>query len=81
MSEKMREEFEEWAKEKGFKLETCKDRNYYRSASTSSAWHVWQASRQSQVVKLPDWWVSGIDAAMYRDDVLEALDAAGVRYE
>ena len=77
----MREEFERWAKEKGFRLEMCKDGNYYRSAATSSAWRTWQASRQAIVVKLPDWWVSGIDAAMYRDDVLEALNTAGVRYE
>lgn len=41
----------------------------------------WRESRKALVVELPDFFVSGIDAAVYRDDVIEALDAAGVAYK
>jgi len=41
----------------------------------------WRASRAALVVELPDFFVCGIDAALYRDDVIDALDAAGVAYK
>lgn len=81
MSEQMRKEFEDWATKEELPILFLASCGFYDAKATEVAWQSWQASRQSQVVKLPDWWVSGIDAAMYRDDVLEALDAAGVRYE
>jgi len=69
--DKMREEFEEWFfGESGLSV-NCEN----------ASWQAWQASRRALVVELPDFFVSGIDAAVYRDDVLVALDAAGVAYK
>jgi hypothetical protein len=45
-------------------------------------WHVWQASRQSQVVKLPtSLELYNSTANEVLEAVQDALDAAGVRYE
>lgn len=87
--DKMREEFEEWAVSAGYitKMvipmtgEDSQKKAIYANGQTRSAWKAWQASRKALVVELPDFFVSGIDAAVYRDDVIEALDAAGVSYK
>jgi hypothetical protein len=73
MSEQMRKEFEEWIDSLSFE-----DLN---SIDENSAWKAWQASRAALVVELPDWFVFGIDAACYRDDVIEALNKEGVSYK
>ena len=75
----MQSDFEEWALG-GYVLDRSKYGGYL-AEETSIAWQAWQASRAAVVVKLPDWFVSGIGAAMYRDDVIKALDEAGVDYE
>ena len=85
MSEKMREDFEEWFYEyslpcKGdwFKRDSCGD---YDSPSTYYAWMGWQASRAALVVELPGaiWCSLAYHEAI--NDVKEALDDAGVGYK
>ena len=72
-------EFEAWAESKGYKLEKCKNHAYYRSASTSSAWQTWQASRAAQVVELPCW--SEYDTPrQYMDAVRQKLDELGIKH-
>lgn len=68
--DKMWEEYIEWVN--SF-LDDEKD--------TLDLYDAWKASRKALVVELPDFFVSGIEAALYRDDVIEALDGAGVSYE
>ena len=72
--EKMREEFEEW-----FKRDYHPDKTgpYVKDAMLLA----WQASRAAQCVELPDSERS-VDCGdiLYRSDVEEALDAAGIRY-
>lgn len=85
MSEKMREDFEEWFYEyslpcKGdwFKRDSCGD---YDSPSTYYAWMGWQASRAALVVELPD--STGCGPAYHEAicDVTCSLDDAGVTYK
>ena len=84
MSEKMREDFEEWFYEYSlpcngdwFKRDSCGD---YDSPSTYYAWMGWQASRAALVVELPGaiWCSLAYHEAI--NDVKEALDDAGVDY-
>lgn len=79
MNEQMRKEFEAWAEKEGFNIDRFGDG--YDMPSANYAWQAWQASRAAIVVELPDWFVFGIDAALYRDDVIKALDKAGVSYK
>ena len=76
--DKMREEFEAW-----FHDEYCHGcgKANYGSVVTVAAWKAWQASRAAQCVELPDSERS-VDCGnvLYRSDVEEALDAAGIRY-
>ena len=85
MSEKMREDFEEWFYEYSlpcegdwFKRDSCGD---YDSPSTYYAWMGWQASRAALVVELPGaiWCSLAYHEAI--NDVKEALDDAGVSYK
>ena len=71
----MQKQFEEW-----FDVEKKHFINH-EEVFRNVFWQVWQASRAAIVVKLPDWFVSGIDAAMYRDDVIKALNDSGVDYD
>ena len=80
--EKMREEFEAWARgDVNLDVSTFADGGYYRNIITVIAWDAWQSSRTTQCVELPDSERS-VDCGdvLYRSDVEEALDAAGVRY-
>ena len=79
MSEKMREDFEEWFSEYSlpcdgdwFKVDSCGDYDY---PSTHDAWMGWQASRAALVVDLPE-----KAALMSASSVYAALDDAGVVY-
>ena len=85
MSEKMREDFEEWFSEYSlpcegdwFKRDSCGD---YDSPSTHDAWMGWKASRAALVVELPGaiWCSLAYHEAI--NDVKEALDDAGVSYK
>ena len=85
MSEKMREDFEEWFYEYSlpcegdwFRRDSCGDYDY---PSTHDAWMGWQASRAALVVELPGaiWCSLAYHEAI--NDVKEALDDAGVGYK
>ena len=80
MSDRMRKEFEEWAKEDGIDLElvVTPHGSYYADEEARAAWDGWQASRQALVVDLPK--VTG-DAAYDAQEVHDALDKAGVSYK
>ena len=93
MSEKMREDFEEWFYEyslpcKGdwFKRDSRGD---YDSPSTYYAWMGWQASRAALVVELPSFENGSIrgysgdcdEANMVVDAIAESLSEAGVNYK
>ena len=83
MSEKMREDFEEWFSEYSlpcegdwFKRDSCGD---YDSPSTHDVWMGWKASRAALVVELPSAW--NRDQVEFKSEVYDALNDAGVRYK
>ena len=75
---KMREEFEAWAV--NYNLARS-DWGNYSDRHVNNMWKSWQASRAAQCVELPDSERS-VDCGdvLYRSDVEEALDAAGISY-
>ena len=92
--EKMREEFAAWFKsfadidvlfddnDQAFAIDppiTYGDKIV--NTTVDGAWKSWQASRAAQCVELPDSERS-VDCGdvLYRSDVEEALNAAGIRY-
>ena len=84
MSEQVRKEFEEWAKEDGIDLElvVTPHGSYYADEEARAAWDGWQASRQALVVELPqhEYKVS-IGWYLPFDKTVEQLDKAGVSYK
>ena len=88
MMDKMREEYEAWfcstipykiAKESWFAV---MDDGDYIITDVQAGWAGWKASRAALCVELPDSERS-VDCGdvLYRSDVEEALDAAGIRYK
>ena len=95
MSDLMRSEFEAWAKDHEIygddgerfpmaRLSGC----YYENVQTQAAWEAWQASRERLVIELPaDAHLSrdGLDenylAGDMRDQIVESIHAAGVKYK
>ena len=80
MSEKIRDEFEEWFSEYsllcgGDWFERDSRGDYYYP-STHDAWMGWKASRAALVVELPE-----KAALMSASSVYHALDEAGVSYK
>ena len=86
--DKMREEYEAWfcstmpykiAKESWFAV---MDDGDYIITDVQAGWAGWKASRAALCVELPDSERS-VDCGdvLYRSDVEEALDAAGIRYK
>ena len=86
--EKMREEYEAWfcstmpykiAKESWFAV---MDDGDYIITDVQAGWAGWKASRAALCVELPgsERSVDGGDV-LYRSDVEDALDAAGIRYK
>ena len=76
----MREEFERWAKSQTFNI--ARHGDSYDLPSTIYAWLAWQASRQSLVIKLPELYETPSNGNVYfPEEITDALDAAGVRYE
>lgn len=82
--EKMREEFEAWAKNHWFlcsegpkQIESGK----YLSAELQTAWEAWQASRAAVVVELPEPAPLGdcSPPGLEYSEVVEAIEAAGVK--
>lgn len=97
MSEKMRDEFEEWAKREGYYVDTIDDyltaemdgliAGSYRSYEVRVSWQAWKASRAALVVELPELKsFNASDEADFAyevaiDDIKCALDDAGVGYK
>ena len=86
--DKMREEYEAWfcstmpykiAKESWFDV---MDDGSYIITDVQAGWAGWKASRAALCVELPDSERS-VDCGdvLYRSDVEEALDAAGIRHK
>ena len=86
--DKMREEYEAWfcstipykiAKESWFAV---MDDGDYIITDVQAGWAGWKASRAALCVELPDSERS-VDCGdvLYRSDVEEALDAAGIRHK
>lgn len=83
MSDKMREEFEEWLISIYPNQEVTRySDGDYTSFSTGYCWAAWQASRAALVVELPGLMTFGIQAQGYYravQDCREAIEAAGVK--
>jgi hypothetical protein len=81
MSDKMKKEFEVWAMAKSLPL-LKEDDDSFNNFKTIYAWQAWQASRQSLVVKLPELYETPSNGNVYfPEEITDALDAAGVKYE
>ena len=80
--ERMREEFEAWARDQGYCLRrTTWDGADYVEHGTESAWLGWQASRAALVVELPNErsLSASDDPWAVRDWCKDAIEAVGVR--
>ncbi|GDC45526.1 TPA: hypothetical protein ACGP7K_003147 [Escherichia coli] len=51
----------------------------YSHLATENKWEAWQASRAAIGIELPVWFVSDAIAVYDRDDIDEAIRAAGVK--
>lgn len=73
--DEVQEEFEVWLKSGG-NLTMKEDNGEYSFQHTRFAFEAWKASRKTVIVKLPHesaiWWF---------DEVCDALDDVGVKYE
>ena len=82
--DKMREEFEAWwcATMNIIEMDLHRFADGYSCHDTNRGWMAWKASRAVLCVELPDSERS-VDCGdvLYRSDVEEALDAAGIRYK
>ena len=75
MSEQMRKEFEEYWEGESDLLELSED-------VKQVFFECWQASRQSLVVKLPELYETPSNGKVYfPEEITDALDTVGVRYE
>ncbi|WP_448649269.1 hypothetical protein [Pseudomonas corrugata] len=84
MSEKMREEFEEWAKKysKDIRLERGNHGSYV-SGITHSLYCAWVASRAAVVVELPEAYENDADGhwLIRRADVKKIIEALGLKVD
>ena len=89
--DKMREEFEAWYMDYHHKycgkdywgvVFSTGSNGMYQGVACEGAWQGWKASRAALCVELPDSERS-VDCGdvLYRSDVEDALDAAGIRYK
>ena len=81
-----REQFEEWVKEEtGFDLWRTEypmtewDDQQYKFHQTNLAWIAWQASRAEIEIELPEEESLGCHAIYYAEDVIEAIEQAGLK--
>lgn len=87
-ADKMREEFEAWARDNAMLLFVKTATGKYSSEKTELAWQAWRASRAALVVELPDPHQTAkrymADEAKFAhkegiDECRAALEAAGAR--
>ena len=89
MTDKMREEFEAWAKPIGFDVDYIYADDAFKcycftaTQNAFDAWKSgWQASRAALCVELPKQYsTDSIGSAYCVDAVIDSLDSAGVRYK
>lgn len=81
-----REQFEEWVKEEtGFYLWRTEypmtewDDQQYKCHQTNLAWIAWQASRAVIEIEFPEEESFGCHAIYYVEDVVEAIEQAGLK--
>lgn len=81
-----REQFEKWVKEEtGFDLWRTEypmtewDNQQYKCHQTNLAWMAWQASRAAIEIELPEEESLGCHAIYYAEDVIEAIEQAGLK--
>lgn len=81
-----REQFEEWVKEEtGFDLWRTEypmtewDDQQYKCHQTNLAWMAWQASRAAIEIELPEEESLGCHAIYYAEDIIEAIEQAGLK--
>lgn len=81
-----REQFEKWVKEEtGFDLWRTEypmtewDNQQYKCHQTNLAWLAWQASRAAVEIELPEEESFGCAAGYYAEDVIEAIEQAGLK--
>ena len=90
--DKMREEFEAWANERGLDVDHIYVNGCFKCycvSHTQSAFYIWKASRAAMCVELPSFENGSIrghsgdcdEARMIVDSVAESLDNAGVSYK
>ncbi|CAM3351121.1 hypothetical protein SAMN04490207_6191 [Pseudomonas gessardii] len=90
MTDKMREEFEEWAFQCPWLglSDECMARDEinggYYGLELHAAWLAWQASREALVIELPDYtspYYGGdhFDECQYAADCEKAIEAAGLK--
>lgn len=81
--DKMREEFEAWAKDEDHLVLKDNDDGEYIFRHVRYAWQSWKASRAALCVELPSTDSFGDEQALFNfeDAVQVALDKSGVRYE
>ena len=76
--EKMRQEFEEWARNEHF-VDSGRDAiGRYRSQQVDDMWYAWKASRESLVIEMPEYLADFV----YNDaieDCRESIHAGGVK--
>lgn len=78
MSDKMREEFERWARNNGISISR---ESFFSDPLCIAAWQAWQASRQALVVELPVDFVCEYGNVFDSAGVRLSLTEAGISYE
>tara|TARA_Y100000114_G_C11764120_1_gene332409 strand:+ start:79304 stop:79561 length:258 start_codon:yes stop_codon:yes gene_type:complete len=82
--DELRKEFEKWAKTQHHDVSKPFSRSKnYASGYTEFCWRAWKASREALCVSLPKPFGSSLmcnDFLTY-EEVIEALDKAGVKYK
>ena len=77
--DKMREEFEKWARSNHYDTALAEIIDDYEILRTRCAWDIWQASRAALVVELP--YCNNESHDQYRRQIEDELDKAGIKYE
>ncbi len=80
-----RKQFEDWVKFhlgddwSEVSMHTANGGANYKDSYVDLAWIAWKASRAAIEVELPTWFVSDAIAVYDRDDVEDAIRAAGIK--
>lgn len=77
-----REKFEKWFNERSnWKITPSMRREdgYVGNPSAQSKWEVWQASREEIEIELPEEESLGCHAIYYAEDVIDAIENAGLK--